>query len=230
MQRVFVWDYYGTLVLDPTDLWVEAVNSYLREMGSKSEVTSVDIERSGFEYNNLHKKLKLPGDFLTFAKAMTERIMPKLEPSYDRSAPGANEALSLVRKRGDRNLVISTTSKKVINPTLEALGLKHYVEDSDILSIYDIAMKIYHGKERGRLFGEEKEKLKKSLIEEAAKKSEKFELYLISDGEKEMNFGRSIRAKATFLAAYERPPLQASATLVVSDLLQVVGFVYGIQL
>ena len=125
-----IWDFNGTIA-DDVEIGIEAANVVLSRRGMKT-IDSVDsyrelfcfpikkyYEKLGFDFSI--EPYEVPADEWTCEFIKREERL--------KLTPGCAAALSYIKERGVRQIIISSSEINMLNRELEILGVRDYFDD-----------------------------------------------------------------------------------------------------
>jgi phosphoglycolate phosphatase len=124
-KRHIIWDWNGTL-LDDTQASVNSINVLLVRRG----VPTIDVSRYrdifGFPVIDFYRQIRFPLESENWDRVAREYHDVFLADTTFKLQSGTLEALSLIRKIGIGQSVLSASEQSILNQMLSAYGIRDY--------------------------------------------------------------------------------------------------------
>ncbi len=120
---IWAFDLKGTIITGSEEARAAALNKYLEENGYRKRFTAEQIEEAGYGWPARVRRL-VPGlDSGNGTVGRLNVLQRELMPVYVRQMEGTDSVLREIENRGDRSVLVSTSSHELIGKYLQAAGI-----------------------------------------------------------------------------------------------------------
>lgn len=187
-QKLFVWDFHGTLEEGVEVGFFEILKQLEKEYITDVQITLSEVRKKYGVSVADYLRYFFPKANLTQIKAMMKNIAriqnQKHLKKYVKPAPHAIEVLRKIKKAGFENIVLSNSHPRHIKPLISLVGMKSLIGE-----IYAVDRHYSHKVQNPTA---EKTKILKKIIKE--RKLKKGQLITIGDKAADVNSGIAARA------------------------------------
>ncbi len=209
MQRLFVWDYHGTLCTGAEDALKIILDNVLGSFGIERKVSSEEVRGLfGQPLGDFFRYFQPAIDHAQVAEMTNffEKLSKDIAPTHIKPRENVHAVLGEIRKRGDVNVVVSSTPPHRLLDFLEMISIQDLI-DHYIGIPYAIE---YRG---GKAVAYKARKVKEFAAGRFSS------VVMTGDSETDMEIGRRLGATTFFLS--DKPYVNADK--IISDLSEVLG-------
>lgn len=207
MQRLFVWDYHGTLCTGAEDALKVILDNVLEAFGIERKVSIEEVRGLfGQPLGDFFRYFQPTIDQAQIAEMTNffEKLSKEVAPLHIKPRENVHAVLGEIRKRGDVNVVVSST------PPHRLLDFLEMIKIQDLIDHYiGIPYVIEH--KGGKAIAYKTRKVKEFAAGNFSS------IVMTGDNETDMEIGRRLGAKTFFLS--DKPYVNADK--IISDLSEV---------